>query len=60
MEGHQQAEAEGKLRFHSRLTLTAQALLLLAGLNSIYLLASRHPGFEIKILYYCTLYSTLQ
>ena len=25
-----------------------------------FMLASRHPGLEIMILYYCTLYSTIK
>ena len=29
-------------------------------ITATFTLASRHPGLEIKILYYCTSYSTIQ
>ena len=29
-------------------------------LTPAFMLASRHPGLEIKILYYCTVYSTVK
>ena len=29
-------------------------------ITAAFMLASGHPGLEIKILYYCTLYSTVK
>ena len=45
------------------LCLGLQFLVLLSStiyITTAFMLASRHPGLEIKILYYCTLYSTVQ
>ena len=48
---------------YSTLKSTVQQMELLSStiyITTTFTLASRHPGLEIKILYYCILYSTVQ
>ena len=51
------------VQYLEKYSSAVQQLALLSSTSYItaaFTLASGHPGLEIKILYYCTLYSTVQ